>query len=284
MSEHHAHIGAKVPVDDRIASMTLDHKITEVRKLLDRVQADYSPAVFANSFGAEDMVLTDLIARHYGDIGMFTLDTGRLPEETYSLMQEVAERYGIRVAVYFPDPFRVEAYVAQNGPNGFYGSVELRKSCCHIRKVEPLRRALKGKKAWITGLRRDQAPTRKDLAHSEFDADNGLPKFSPLLDWSLPDVWVYLKQFDVPYNALHDKGYASIGCAPCTRAITPGEDIRAGRWWWEDPEIKECGLHPGRRSHSVSFSSLKKPAAQQSSEDGAEGAENERQNRPLVEL
>jgi phosphoadenosine phosphosulfate reductase len=247
------------------------------------VQADHSPAVFANSFGAEDMVLTDLIAQHYPDIGMFTLDTGRLPEETYRLMQEVAERYGIRVAAYFPDPAAVEAYVARNGPNGFYGSVELRKACCHVRKVEPLRRALKGKNAWITGLRRDQAPTRKDLTHSEFDADNALQKFSPLLDWSLSEVWAYLKQFDVPYNALHDKGYASIGCAPCTRAITPGEDIRAGRWWWEDPEIKECGLHPGGRSSSISFSSLKKPAGQQA-EDGAEGAENERQNRPLVEL
>jgi phosphoadenosine phosphosulfate reductase len=238
--------------------MSLNQKITEVRKLLDKVQADYAPAVFANSFGAEDMVLTDIIARHYPDIGMFTLDTGRLPEETYSLMQEVTDRYGIRVPIYFPDPAAVEAYVAQNGPNAFYDSVELRKSCCHIRKVEPLKRALSGKLAWITGLRRDQAPTRKNLAQSEFDAINGLQKFSPLLDWSLSDVWAYLKQFDVPYNALHDKGYASIGCAPCTRAITPGEDIRAGRWWWEDPEIKECGLHPGKRRASSSVISVEK--------------------------
>lgn len=236
--------------------MTLDHKIAKMGTLLDTVQAEYAPVVFANSFGAEDMVLTDIIARHYPDIEMFTLDTGRLPEETYSLMKEVAERYGIRVPVYFPEPAAVEAYVAQNGPNGFYDSVELRKTCCHIRKVEPLKRALHGKRAWITGLRRDQAPTRKNLAESEFDADNGLQKISPLLDWHLGDVWAYLKQFDVPYNALHDKGYTSIGCAPCTRAITPGEDVRAGRWWWENPEIKECGLHPGKRNITAASGSV----------------------------
>jgi phosphoadenosine phosphosulfate reductase len=227
--------------------MSLDHKIAEVRALLDSVQRDYAPATFACSFGAEDMVLMDLIAQHYPGITVFTLDTGRLPEETYSLMRDVADRYGIHVPVYFPEPAAVEAYVAQNGPNGFYDSVDLRKKCCHIRKVEPLKRALRGKRAWITGLRRDQAPTRKELAVSEFDAGNGLQKISPLLDWSLSDVWAYIKQFNVPYSALHDKGYTSIGCAPCTRAITPGEDVRAGRWWWEDPEIRECGLHPDKR-------------------------------------
>lgn len=227
--------------------MSLEHKIGEVRKLLDRAQEDYAPVTFASSLGAEDMVLTDLIARYYPSISMFTLDTGRLPEETYRLMKEVADRYGVHIAVFFPDFAAVEAYVAQNGPNGFYDSVDLRKQCCHIRKVEPLKRALKGKGAWITGLRRDQAATRKDLASVEFDSEQGLQKFSPLLDWSLTEVWAYLKQFDVPYNALHDRGYTSIGCAPCTRAITPGEDVRAGRWWWEDPEIKECGLHPDKR-------------------------------------
>lgn len=227
--------------------MSLDHKIAEVRALLDDAQADYAPATFASSFGAEDMVLMDLIARDYPDIAMFTLDTGRLPEETYSLMRKVADRYGIHVPVYFPESAAVESYIARNGPNGFYDSVELRKKCCHMRKVEPLKRALSGKRAWITGVRRDQALTRKDMAVSEFDAGNGLQKISPLLDWSLSDVWAYLKQFDVPYNLLHDKGYTSIGCAPCTRAITPGEDVRAGRWWWEDPENKECGLHPDKR-------------------------------------
>jgi phosphoadenosine phosphosulfate reductase len=264
--------------------MTLDHKIAEVRKVLDKVQADYAPAAFANSFGAEDMVLMDIIARHYPDIRMFTLDTGRLPEETYRLMQEVADHYGIRVPIYFPEPAAVEAYVAQNGPNAFYDSVELRKSCCHIRKVEPLKRALSGKRAWITGLRRDQAPKRKDLAQSEFDADHGLQKFSPLLDWSLSDVWDYLKQFDVPYNVLHDKGYASIGCAPCRRAITPGEDIRAGRWWWEDPEIKECGLHPGKRRASASVVSVEESPAVRvlalSSQD--QGEEKPKHGHPLT--
>lgn len=215
-----------------------------MRVLLDRAQASHAPVVFANSFGAEDMVLTHLIAEHYPAIGMFTLDTGRLPEETHRLMQEVSKRYGIRVPVYFPEPAAVEAYVSRNGTNGFYESVDLRKSCCHIRKVEPLKRALAGKRAWITGLRRDQAPTRRDLAESVFDADNGLQKLNPLLDWKQSDVWDFLHLFDVPYNALHDKGYASIGCAPCTRAITLGEDVRAGRWWWENPELKECGLHP----------------------------------------
>jgi len=264
--------------------MALDQKITEVRKVLDKVQADYAPAAFANSFGAEDMVLMDIIARHYPDIRMFTLDTGRLPEETYSLMQEVADHYGIRVPIYFPEPAAVEAYVAQNGPNAFYDSVELRKSCCHIRKVEPLKRALSGKRAWITGLRRDQAPTRKDLAQSEFDVVNGLQKFSPLLDWSLSDVWAYLKQFDVPYNALHDKGYASIGCAPCTRAITPGEDIRAGRWWWEDPEIKECGLHPGKRRASASVVSVEEsPAVRDSALSSQDqGEEKPKHGHPLT--
>jgi phosphoadenosine phosphosulfate reductase len=255
--------------------MSLDQKISEVRSLLDVVQRDYSPAAFANSFGAEDMVLTHLIAEHYPGIGMFTLDTGRLPEETYKLMQEVSDRYGIRVRPYFPESAAVEAYVAQHGPNGFYDSVDLRKTCCHIRKVEPLKRALRGKRAWITGLRRDQAPTRKDLARSSFDADNGLQKFSPLLDWTLSDTWAFLKRFDVPYNALHDKGYSSIGCAPCTRAITPGEDIRAGRWWWEDPEIKECGLHPakgtkGQRSVIPSIDEVDDPAIRNQGGQGEE--------------
>jgi phosphoadenosine phosphosulfate reductase len=254
--------------------MNLDYKIAKVRTLLDRVQSDYVPAVFANSFGAEDMVLTDIIARYYPGIEMFTLDTGRLPEETYNLMREVAERYGIRIPVYFPESAAVEAYVAQHGPNGFYDSIDLRKTCCHIRKVEPLKRALRGKRAWITGLRRDQAPTRKDLSESEFDAGNGLQKISPLLDWSLPDVWAYLKQFDVPYSALHDKGYTSIGCAPCTRAITPGEDVRAGRWWWENPEIKECGLHPDKRHKTAVASRLAAAPAVSDQTHGVEKKEH----------
>jgi phosphoadenosine phosphosulfate reductase len=211
--------------------------------LLDSVNKSYTPVVFANSFGAEDMVLTDLIGRNFPNISMFTLDTERLPEETHSLMKEVEDRYNIETKIYFPESVAVKKYVVENGLNGFYDSIAKRKACCFMRKVEPLKRALKDKRAWITGLRRDQALTRRDLEESEFDADNGLQKISPLLNWSLSDVWAYIKDFNTPYNALHDQGYSSIGCAPCTRAITLGEDVRAGRWWWEDPETKECGLH-----------------------------------------
>ncbi|MBL78865.1 MAG: phosphoadenylyl-sulfate reductase [Nitrosomonadaceae bacterium] len=223
--------------------MSLSKKIENVKVLLDIVNRNYAPVVFANSFGAEDMVLTDLIRKNFPDISMFTLDTNRLPEETHRLMKEVEERYSIEIKTYFPESSAVEEYVVKNGLNGFYNSIALRKTCCFIRKVEPLKRALKDKGAWVTGMRRDQALTRKDLEESEFDIDNGLQKISPLLNWSLPDVWAYIKNSSIPYNALHDQGYSSIGCAPCTRAITPGEDIRAGRWWWENPETKECGLH-----------------------------------------
>ena len=223
--------------------MSLSQKVEEVKALLDSANKSYNPVVFANSFGAEDMVLTDLIGKNFPNISMFTLDTGRLPDETNSLMKEVEDRYNIETKIYFPEPAAVEKYITENGLNGFYDSIALRKACCFMRKVEPLKRALKDNRAWITGLRRDQALTRSDLEESEFDVDNGLQKISPLLNWSLSDVWAYIKDFNVPYNALHDQGYSSIGCAPCTRAITPGEDVRAGRWWWEDPETKECGLH-----------------------------------------
>lgn len=224
----------------------LAHKVEQLRILLTKIQQEYSPAVFANSFGAEDMVLTDFIARHYPNLAMFTLDTGRLPQETYDLMQAVRDRYGLSIQVYFPDAAAVESYVAQHGPNGFYQSVELRKRCCYIRKVEPLRRAFAGKRAWITGMRREQAVTRDSLAISSFDTENNLHKFNPLCEWTHTEVWAYLKEHDVPYNELHDRFYPSIGCAPCTRAITPGEDVRSGRWWWENPESKECGLHVGK--------------------------------------
>ena len=221
----------------------MQQKIDQVVAVLQQAIRDFHPVCFANSLGAEDMVLTDLIAKYNMDIEMFSLDTGRLPQATYDLMQEVAERYSVPLKVYFPDSAAVEKYVAQNGVNGFYGSVELRKSCCFVRKVEPLRRALKGKRAWITGLRRDQAVTRGSMEVSSFDADQGLQKFNPLLEWSNKDVRAYIRQNDVPYNKLHDQFYPSLGCAPCTRSVTAGEDIRAGRWWWENPEDKECGLH-----------------------------------------
>jgi len=208
-----------------------------------RAAAGLPPATFSTSFGAEDMVVLDLIRRHALPISIFTLDTGRLPQETYDLMQKVEERYGRCVATYFPDAQRVQRLVAENGINGFYASVENRKACCAVRKLEPLGRALAGKRAWVTGLRAEQSITRADLAKRETDAERGLEKFNPLADWSESDVWAYIRSNDVPYNALHDRFYPSIGCAPCTRAITPGEDLRAGRWWWENAENKECGLH-----------------------------------------
>ena len=221
----------------------LQLKIDAVKPLLEQIEADYSPAVLATSYGAEDMVLMDLIAKFAPQIGIFTLDTGRLPKETYDLMQQAKKHYQLEVEVYYPDTLSIEQFVTHNGPNAFYDSVDLRKQCCGIRKVAPLNRALAGKKAWLTGMRRSQSVTRNELPVSEWDADHELQKFSPLTDWSNGEVWKYIRAFDVPFNELHNQGYASIGCAPCTRAITPGEDIRAGRWRWENPETKECGLH-----------------------------------------
>ena len=232
--------------------MNLDSKIENVKALLQKIAAEHTPAVFASSFGAEDMVLVDLICKHARDIEIFTLDTGRLPEETYHLMQEARNHYAVPIRIYFPQSAAVEKYVLEYGPNAFYESVDLRKSCCYMRKVEPLRRALQGKQAWITGMRRDQAITRAELALSEWDAENKINKFNPLYDWTQNEVWSYIRRFEVPCNALHDKGYPSIGCAPCTRAITAGEDIRAGRWWWENPSGKECGLHPKKPKIAVS--------------------------------
>ena len=230
--------------DNRIE---LDSKIADAIAVLHQAASEFAPVAFANSLGAEDMVLTDLIARHRPDIQMFSLDTGRLPKETYDLIQEVGQQYTIPLQVYFPNSALVEDYVAQHGINGFYDSVENRKGCCFARKVEPLRRALAGKGAWITGMRRDQAVTRGTLEVSSFDTDNGLQKFNPLLEWSNKDVWAYIRLYDVTYNKLHDQFYPSLGCAPCTRSVTPGEDIRAGRWWWENPKNKECGLHVSHR-------------------------------------
>jgi phosphoadenosine phosphosulfate reductase len=218
-----------------------------VRQTVDRlrqIEANHRPAAFACSFGAEDMALMDLIARHARGIEIFTLDTGRLPEETHDLLDRAREKYPVPIRVYFPDTAAVEAWVEQNGANAFYRSVAQRKQCCHIRKVGPLGRALEGKRAWLTGLRREQSAARVALAFEERDEAHGIPKFNPLADWSLDDVWTYIRANGVPYNALHDRGYPSIGCAPCTRAIQPGEDIRAGRWWWEEANAKECGLHP----------------------------------------
>ncbi|PKO89722.1 MAG: phosphoadenylyl-sulfate reductase [Betaproteobacteria bacterium HGW-Betaproteobacteria-12] len=218
-------------------------KTATAKTLLAEIAGNWSPAAFANSLGAEDMVLTDLIVKAKLPIEIFSLDTGRLPLETYDLMAELQKHYHLKLKIYFPQAEEVESFVRNHGINAFYESVTLRKACCYARKVEPLRRALAGKRAWITGMRAEQAATRGNLAVREYDDGNGLEKFNPLADWSEKEVWTYIKQHAVPYNALHDKFYPSIGCAPCTRAISLGEDIRSGRWWWEDPESKECGLH-----------------------------------------
>ena len=226
-------------------------KAGAARALLLQIVEAHSPAVFTTSFGAEDMVMFDLIAggndvdlkATLKTITIATLDTGRLPEETYQVWQAAVERYRRKVSVFFPAASAVESYVRIHGINSFYDSVAERKACCHIRKIEPLKRALVGKSGWITGLRRAQAATRAELPVEESDKDHGLMKFNPLADWSEDEIWVYLRANDVPVNALHARGYPSIGCAPCTRAIAPGEDIRAGRWWWESADSKECGLH-----------------------------------------
>lgn len=205
-------------------------------------------AALSSSFGAEDMVLIDMILQIDPKARIFTLDTGRLPQETYNVIDATRQKYGATIEVFFPQPDAVQGMVEERGMNLFYHSVENRKLCCGIRKMEPLRRALSGLDAWITGLRREQAVTRTAVHKIEWDEGNKLVKVNPLVDWSHDDVWKYIREHNVPYNALHDRGYPSIGCGPCTRAVQPGEHERAGRWWWENPESKECGLHVSPQS------------------------------------
>jgi phosphoadenosine phosphosulfate reductase len=223
--------------------MTLDARIAEVSTRLREVVTAHSPATFASSFGAEDMVILDLIAKLELDVEVFTLDTGRLHEETHALIALARQKYQRPIKVMHPDSAELESFVVNYGNNAFYDSVELRKRCCAIRKVAPLRRALKGKRLWITGLRRGQSVTRSDFALLAHDSDNGLFKLNPLVDWSTEEVFEYLQRHEVPSNALHARGFPSIGCAPCTRAVKPGEDERSGRWWWEQAGSRECGLH-----------------------------------------
>jgi phosphoadenosine phosphosulfate reductase len=237
-------MSGRPPNEDQSLQAAVARRSAAARELLRAIAADFSPAVFASSLGAEDMVLTDLIVREGLPIGIFSLDTGRLPAETHDLIATVRRHYGLTLRLYYPRHDLVEAWTSENGINAFYESVELRKGCCHVRKVEPLQRALAGQRAWITGMRAQQASTRDGLPLRSVDtANGGLEKFNPLAEWSESEVWAYIRQHGVPYNALHDRFYPSIGCAPCTRAVTPGEDVRAGRWWWENPESKECGLH-----------------------------------------
>lgn len=202
-----------------------------------------SKIALSSSLGAEDQVLTHMVWSISTDITVFTLDTGRLFPETYDLIDRTNKKYKSNIKVYFPDAPHVEEMVNKKGINLFYDSVENRKQCCHIRKIEPLKWAFSGLDAWICGLRAQQSVTRKDIHIVEWDENNGLLKINPLANWTEEQVWDYIKEHKVPYNPLHDKGFPSIGCQPCTRAIQPGEDVRAGRWWWENPDTKECGLH-----------------------------------------
>jgi len=197
----------------------------------------------STSLGIEDQVLTHMVQLISPHTKIFTLDTGRLFPETYDLIDRTSRKYKMPIQVYFPNRNEVEQMVAEKGINLFYDSIENRKQCCGIRKLKPLARALNGLDIWITGLRRDQSVTRNDVKMVEWDELNGLVKINPLINWSEKDVWDYINEYNIPYNPLHQKGFASIGCQPCTRAIMEGEDIRAGRWWWENPDTKECGLH-----------------------------------------
>lgn len=234
----------------------LEPKLRGVRELLRQALSHYPRVTYASSLGAEAIVLTDLIAVDFPQIDIFTVDTGRLHEETYALLAELQRRYRPsassqqgRIRVVYPDALALERLVAR-GINGFYESLEARLDCCRIRKVEPFRRAIVGYSAWITGVRRRHSTDRARGDPIEWDAEHGLHKVSPLLDWSDEDVWQYIRSRDLPYNRLHDQGYPSIGCAPCTRAIHEGEDYRAGRWWWERSSSRECGLQ-GRRARAA---------------------------------
>ena len=236
---------------------SIREEIEEANKKLENADAKevlrwaidrFSPKIgIASSFGAEDVVLMDLALKVRPDVKVFTLDTGRLHEDTYSVMEEVRKKYGKELVVYSPDTKALQELSEQKGFFSFKESVDNRRECCIIRKVEPLRRALSVLDAWVTGLRRNQSTTRVGLPKVEWDEGNGLFKLNPLADWSEEEIWAYIKENDIPYNKLHDKGFPSIGCEPCTRAIEPGENVRAGRWWWESPDTKECGLHPGRK-------------------------------------
>ena len=199
--------------------------------------------IFSSSFSEEDQVITHLILQNEIPISIFTLDTGRLFPETYSVWRATNEKYGTNIKAYYPDRNLLEEFVDEKGPNAFYESVANRKECCFIRKVEPLKRALKGNAIWITGFRAEHSADRKNHEIIEWDDNNKIIKYNPILHWTTKEVKQYISENDVPYNILHDRGFVSIGCAPCTRAIRPGEDFRAGRWWWEDNNKKECGLH-----------------------------------------
>ncbi len=233
--------------------MDIQENIDLLNKQLEQASAEDIIAFFTSRFrekialsssmGLEDQVLTSMLVAQSPETEIFTLDTARLFPETYDLIDLTSKKYKKHIKVFFPDPAEVEEMVAERGINLFYDSIGNRKLCCGIRKIKPLRRALKDLDAWITGLRRDQSVTRTEMNIVEWDGNNGLVKVNPLINWTEEDVWKYVNDNNIPFNKLHKNGFASIGCQPCTRAIMPNEDVRAGRWWWENPETKECGLH-----------------------------------------
>lgn len=218
-----------------------DMSITEKLRYLTEVYK--GNVIFTTSFGYEDQVITDFIFKNNFPVEVITLDTGRMFEETYKVYRSTVEKYGKSITAYFPPADKVEKLLKEKGPFSFYESLENRKECCYIRKVIPLKRALKGNEIWITGLRVAQSENRSGLTEFEWDEGNQIVKYNPLLEWSLDEVREYVRENNVPYNVLHDRGFVSIGCEPCTRAIKPGESFRAGRWWWEQNSGKECGLH-----------------------------------------
>ena len=229
---------------NNLAQLTYQSDRLNIRTPLSVLAKEYpGKVVFSTSFSYEDQVITHLILENKLPISIFTLDTGRLFAETYSVWSSTNEQYHTQIKAYYPDHSLLEDFIAEKGPNSFYESVANRKGCCYIRKVEPLKRALAGNEVWVTGLRAEHSPERKDLPVVEWDESNQIIKYHPLLHWTTEETKAYIKENHVPYNPLHDKGFVSIGCAPCTRAIKPGEDFRAGRWWWEDADKKECGLH-----------------------------------------
>jgi phosphoadenosine phosphosulfate reductase len=218
---------------------------------------DYKNVCYANSLGSESVVLTDLIWESVPQIEIFSIDTGRLFPETYDLIERIQQRYGRALRMYYPEADDLEDWVGKNGINGFRDGLAQRHGCCGTRKVAPFRRAVAGRGAWVTGIRRGQSASRALAAPVEWDSEYGLHKVSPLLDWSEDDVWAYIRKKRLPYNSLHDSGFPSIGCAPCTRAVSPGEDARSGRWWWERSESRECGLHPRRKIPPLAIGSAK---------------------------
>jgi len=234
----------EVQLQNKIQQLNRELQNASIHEVLEFFLHEYKgKIVFSTSMGAEDQVITQMIAGFDNKPRVFTLDTGRLFQETYDLIETTVARYKINIEIMFPDNTLVQEMVMAHGINLFYQSIEYRKLCCHIRKIEPLTRALKGAEVWISGLRNEQSVTRTDIQLVEWDDKFKIIKINPLKSWTEDQLWDYIQKNQIPYSPLHDQGYPSIGCRPCTRSVKPGEDIRAGRWWWEQPEMKECGLH-----------------------------------------